>query len=292
MRSLILSKPYPDTVVVSSSIEALIFGFFRMLLLRRTPDIVWLGFIFTSRKSKLINRIRSTYIRFIFSIIDKVICHSSLEVERYTKLFKNSRAKFVYIPYGLHLAGRETKMAQGEVMSENRPYILAAGRSGRDYATLFEAIESIPIDLHVVCDSESALAGLHIPANVTLLRACYGGKYVAELRNSLFVVIPLAVNNISAGQMVLIQAMALGKPTIITRTSSVEEYVSDREQSLLVTQGSVAELRASILELLNNSKLTEYLGSNALASFEKNYCMKAFVKNLIECLSPTTACHP
>ena len=284
IRSLILSKPYPDTVVIGSHIEALIFGLFRTLLLRKKPEIVWLGFILTSRRNPLIDRMRGMYIGFVFSIVDKVICHSTLEVERYTKQFKNSRAKFVHIPYGLHLAGREERMALGETVSSKRPYILAAGRSGRDYATLFEAIEPLTIDLHVVCDSENALAGLHIPANATLLRKCYGGAYVDELSNSLFVVIPLGVNDISAGQMVLIQAMAFAKPTIITRTATVEEYVSDGEQSLLVTQGSVTELRAAISRLVNDSELAAHLASNAVAAFEKNYCMKAFVQNLVACL--------
>lgn len=286
IRSMVLSKPYPDMVVIGSHIEALIFGAFRALFWRKNPEIVWLGFIFTSRHNALLNKIRSFYIGCIFLIVDKVICHSTLEVERYTKLFKNSRAKFVFIPYGLHLAGREELMEKDKTTSNVRPYILAAGRSGRDYATLFEAIESLPIDLHVVCDNAKALAGLNIPKNVLVLRECYGSAYFNELNNSLFVVIPLGVNDISAGQMVLIQAMAFAKPTIITRTSSVEEYVMDHEQSLLVTQGSASELRAAISKLLADHELANHLSTNAIDAFENRYCMKAFVKNLVACLMP------
>ena len=282
IRSLILSKPYPDAVVIGSDIEALIFGIFRLLLLRKKPDIVWLGFIYTARRNLLVNRLREIYFGFIFLFIDKVICHSKLEVERYTRIFKKSRAKFVYIPYGLQIFGRKKQAAA----ASDRPYILTAGRSGRDYATLFLAIEPLDIDLHVVCDSESALAGLKVPTNVMVLRKCYGAAYVNELNAALFVVIPLGVNDISAGQMVLIQAMAFAKPTIITRTATVEEYVVDGEQSLLVAQGHVIELRAAISRLMSDKKLADHLASNAIAAFEKNFCMKAFVGNLVACLIP------
>lgn len=285
IRSLLISKTYPDTVVVGSHIEALVFSFFRALLLRKNPKIVLLGFILTARKSMLINTMRRIYFNFVFSIIDKVICHSTLEVERYTKLFGNSRAtraEFLFIPYGLHISGREQQTQLNKAASGNRPYILTAGRSGRDYATLFKAIESLDIELHVVCDSADALAGLTIPLNVSVLRECYDGAYVNELRNSLFVVIPLGVNDISAGQMVLIQAMAFAKPTIITRTATVEEYVMNGKESLLVPQGSVTELRTAINRLINDSDLATHLASNAVASFDTNFSMKAYVRHLVE----------
>lgn len=281
IQSLVLSNPYPDTVVVGSHIEALIFGLLRALRLRSKPAIVLLGFIMTARKNILINYIRRLYFGFVFSVVDKVICHSMLEVERYTKVFKNSKAKFIYIPYGLHISGREGRTQPEAVVSKCQPYILAAGRSGRDYATLFEAVEPLAIDLHVVCDSGNALAGIRVPQNVKVLRDCYDDAYVEELRNSLFVAIPLGANDISAGQMVLIQAMAFAKPTVITRTPTVEEYVSDEQESLLVAQGNVLELREAINRLLVDEKLAARLASNATSAFDNKYCMRAYVKNLV-----------
>ena len=87
--------------------------------------------------------------------------------------------------------------------------------------------------------------------------------------------------------MVLIQAMAFAKPTIITRTPSVEEYVEDGVQSLLVTQGSVTEWQAAIRKLLQDKELACHLATNAAATYENKYCMKAFVKNLAACFQLT-----
>lgn len=282
IRSLVLSKPYPDTVVVGSDIESIVFGIIRALLFRRKPEIVLLGFILTSRNNPAIDRMRRQYFRFVFSMVDKVICHSTLEMERYAIKFQNSRTKFLHVPYGLHVSGRTTQASPSQ-----RPYILSAGRSGRDYATLFRAVEDLPIDLHVICDNEDALKETTVPPNVSVLRSCYGEAYVEELRNALFVVIPLGVNDISAGQMVLIQSMAFAKPTIITRTATVEEYVTDGEQSLLVEQGNVAELRNAMRRLLSDSELAAHLSSTAASAFENRFCMKAFVRNLVACISQT-----
>lgn len=281
IRSLLLSKPYPDTVVVGSHLEALVFVLLRMLLVRRKPEIVLLGFIYTTRRSAVANRLRSVYFRMIFLWIDKVICHSAVEVQRYRTLFKTAHARFIYIPYGLHIYGRD-RVSSIDTTGDGTPYILTAGRSGRDYATLFEAVAPLPIDLHVVCDNDAALAGLLIPSNVRILRNCYDTAYVDELQHAQFVVIPLAVNDISAGQMVLIQAMALAKASIITRTATVQEYVEHGEQALLVTQHSVTEMRDAIGRLLNDQQLVEKLAANAVATYDVKFCMKAYVEQLIK----------
>ena len=281
VRSLILSVPYPDAVVVGSHIEALIFGALRALRLRKKPAIILLGFILTARESSLMNSLRGLYFDFVFSIVDLAICHSTLEADRYNRRFAKARAKFVYMPYGLYVADRDKRADVADGARGRREFILAAGRSGRDYATLFAAVEALDIDMHVVCDSESALSGLRVPANVTILRNCYDDAYLDELRNALFVAIPLSVNDISAGQMVLIQAMAYAKPTIVTRTVTVEDYVRDGEQSLLVEQGNVAELRAAIARLLADRELARRLAASARTTFEQKFCMKVYVRNLV-----------
>ena len=248
-----------------------------------------LGFIFTHRPKPLANWLRGLYFRLIFSIADQAICHSSLEVERYRKIFKSSHTRFEYIPYGLHISvggvdAEEQRALEERDIPDTEGYILSAGRSGRDYATLFKAVASLPIMLHVVCDSEFAIAGLEIPSNVLLLRNCYDKAYVQELENALFVVIPLQVNDISAGQMVLIQAMAFSKPTIITRTPTVEEYVTEGVESLLVERGDVVELREAIQRLLSEPGLKEKLGAHANATYKSKFCMKAYVTNLVASL--------
>ncbi|QGZ39515.1 glycosyltransferase involved in cell wall biosynthesis [Pseudoduganella flava] len=278
IRSLITSRTHPQAVVLGSDIEVLIFAPLRALFSRRT-QIVLLGFILTPRRNALANRLRLAYFRFVMSFVDKVICHSKTERERYRELFANGRTEVHYIPHGTHIHGREET-----TQAAASPYILTAGRSGRDYGTLFEAVAPLPIRLHVVCDNDQPLSGLTIPPNVTVLRDCYDGDYVEQLKNARFVVVPLGVADISAGQMVLLQAMAFNKATVITRTKTVEDYVSDGVEALLVPQGDAAALRAAIVRLLDDAPLLAQMASRATDAFDSRFCMKAFVRNLVQAI--------
>ncbi|GGY55105.1 glycosyltransferase family 4 protein [Pseudoduganella albidiflava] len=275
IRSLVTSRTNPEAVVLGSDIEVLIFAPLRALFSRRT-QIVLLGFILTPRQHPLLNRLRLLYFRFVMSFVDKVICHSKKERERYSELFANGRTEVFYIPHGTHIYGREELPE-----ASNSPYILTAGRSGRDYGTLFDAVAGLPIELHVVCDNDKPLAGLAIPPNVKVLRNCYDGDYVDQLKNARFVVVPLGVADISAGQMVLLQAMAFNKATVITRTLTVEDYVSDGNEAVLVPQGDAAAMRAAIVRLLDDAPYTAQMADRALDAFDNRFDMKAFVRNLV-----------
>ena len=159
--------------------------------------------------------------------------------------------------------------------------MLAAGRSGRDYRTLFEAVRGRDIRLHVVCDSTDALAGLDVPPKVVVLRNCYGSAYINELAGASIVAVPLAVNDISAGQMVMIQAMALGKPVVVTRTPTTQEYVTDNVQALLVPRADPAAMRSAIEALLSSPERIDEMGRAGLQTFEEKFSMRSYVRNVL-----------
>lgn len=267
----------PRVVILGSDVEVLVFGLLRLLLFRRRTRIAWLCFIYTGRKQPVRRRLHLAYYRCVMSFVDVAICHSSLECERYRELF-GRRTRFEFVPCGLHLVIPALTTAA-------EPYIFSAGRSGRDYRTLFDAVRSLPVKLRVVCDSGAMLEGLHIPRNVTVLRSCYGEDYVRELMNAEAVVVPLGVRDISAGQMVLLEAMACGRPTIITRTPTVEDYVSHGHESLLVPPGDVQALREAIVRLENDKALAAALGAAAREAFEARFTMRVFVRNLVAAVS-------
>jgi glycosyltransferase involved in cell wall biosynthesis len=278
VRSLWVAKPYPEAVLVESHFEVLIFSALRALRRRPGPRIVLLGFIFTPRRSTWLESLRSRYFGFVLRSAEVVIVHSSVEALEYQEKFSGKQTRFVYVQYGLQVIGREIQEATD---SGGRPRLLSAGRSGRDYGTLFTAVDGLDIDVHVVCDRKDALAGLKVPSNVKLLRQCYGDEYIRELRACQVVVIPLAVDSISAGQMVLLQAMAFGKPVVISRTRTVEEYLSDTEDAVLVTRADPSALRKAITELLADPDRAAGLGKNAQRAYETKYSLVVFVNNIL-----------
>ena len=94
-------------------------------------------------------------------------------------------------------------------------------------------------------------------------------------------VVPLAQRNVSAGQMVLLQAAALGKPVVITETATTREYVTDGEDALLVRYGDVADMRAKIAMLLADPVACATIGQRASDRYDAEFCTEAYVRRLL-----------
>ncbi len=269
--------PVPaQTVVVSSDFEALVFGLFRWWG-RRDVKIVLLGFILTLRNMPWLDALRLWYFRKVFRAADLVLCYSSLERERYCRLFPESRAKFRFLHYGLHIWAHEQEQ---EFVDPASGPVLSAGRSGRDYALLTRVMAGSAHQLRIVCDNAGALDGCPSSPNISVLSACHGDDYVNELRAAGIVVVPLAVDDVSAGQMVLMQAMAYRKPVIITHTATVSEYVDEGSGVLLVPMGDGAALAAAIARLRDDPALAKRMAEAAYATYLQKFSMEAFMERL------------
>ena len=125
-------------------------------------------------------------------------------------------------------------------------YALSAGRAERDYGLLSKAWTGQALDLHIICDTAAPLRSVSDSPRIKLLRQCFGADYLREISGADFVVVPLKDKELSAGQMVLLQSMSLGKPVIICRTPTTEEYGEHLKTLYLVDHGSVEALRDGI----------------------------------------------
>ncbi|MGI4952964.1 MAG: glycosyltransferase family 4 protein [Janthinobacterium lividum] len=262
--------PSPDAVVISSDVEALVFA-----LVRRWPGaaqarIVFIPFIFTSRASGAVNRLRLLYYRFVMRRVSLAICHSAPEVPRYERMFAGCGTEFVFVRWGAHVHPASHVLAHGGPLpAEERPVVASAGRSGRDYPTLVAAMDGLPCRTVIVCNDTASLAGLAEGPALEVLRNCFGTDYLWQLLRAAVVVVPLKVGDISAGQMVFIQAMALGRPLVVTATPTVGDYLVDGVNALLVPLGDVAALRAAVERLLHDPALAAALGRQARLDYER-----------------------
>ncbi len=290
VRSLLVSRPKPTAVIVSSDIEALVFGVVRATF-RQRAVLVFETLIVTPRASPLKNAVYLRYYAAVLALVDMAICHSSVEAARYATLFPRARCRFVCIPFGTTVTGREAAMA-AQAANTQDGVIVTAGRSGRDYRTLAAAIRGLPCTLHILCDVSAAVAQLEPSDQVSVVRDCFDQAYFDALAAALFVVVPLAVDDVSAGQMVLLQASALGKAIVITRTATTAEYATDGEDALFVDIGDVAQMRDAIRRLLHDLALRDRLGANAASRFERDHSTEAYVRKLVAAIAADRAAHP
>lgn len=152
-----------------------------------------------------------------------------------------------------------------EVTAKPRRMICSVGMEFRDYPTLIEAVRGLDVEVVIVAASTyskraDSTEDQDIPDNVTVSRM---GLY--DLRqlyaDSLFVVIPLYNVNFSAGATSIMEAMAMGKAVVCSRTPGQTDVVIDGETGLYVPPEDPQALRQTIEYLLANPKLADEMGA-------------------------------
>ena len=268
----------PDLVCVSSDMELIGLVIARLLSRKRFP-IALMGFIYTTRESAIVSAMRRLYFRSVLSQAVGGTCFSKFEQKYYAGLFDLENTKFIPTLYG----GVFNK--PHDLEPSNDGYVLSAGRSGRNYKQLCEAVSQPPaIQTHIICDSAFALQDVELSANVTILRQCYGRDYIKQLAGADIVVLPLKNEKISSGQMVLLDAMALGKPVIITKTATTVEYGEHMSSLYFVEPDSVDELRSAIDFLMADPGLRKSIGDAAKVYYETHHSIQPYVDGLVDAI--------
>jgi len=100
-----------------------------------------------------------------------------------------------------------------------------------------------------------------LPPKVIVLRDWPNRAVMAAWRRCLFGLVP-SVWPEPFG-IVLIEAMASGRPVVASRIGGIPDVVSDGETGLLVPPGDVVALRSAMARLVGDASLREHLGATA-----------------------------
>jgi glycosyltransferase involved in cell wall biosynthesis len=161
------------------------------------------------------------------------------------------------------------------------PLIVSAGTATRDYRTLVRAVDGMSVPVKIAADSAwfptaTDLAGETVPANV---EARSYGNYRA-LRDlyaaASFVVVPLYPAEHACGFAVMIEAMAMGKAVIATRTAAHSDFIVEGETGTYVPPGDAEALRSAIHALLAQPELARAMGLRARRLVEERYSLAEY----------------
>jgi glycosyltransferase involved in cell wall biosynthesis len=165
------------------------------------------------------------------------------------------------------------------------PYILSAGLEKRDYPTLIEAMQGLPVNLIIAAgspwshdrfggrDVESLPDNVHIAAfTPTQLRQLYS--------SAAFVVVPLKPTIRVCGSSVVLEAFAMEKAVIATRTSGILDYIEDGHTGLYAQPYDVPSWRTQIMRLLEDEAEAKRLGHNGRGEVEADRNLDAFVTQI------------
>ncbi|MCL2449260.1 MAG: glycosyltransferase family 4 protein, partial [Polyangiaceae bacterium] len=166
--------------------------------------------------------------------------------------------------------------------------ICSAGAEMRDYPTLFEALRGTDLRCHVAADHVRVdrlgfARRLSIDTFATMAggaKATIGRKRLVDLRDlyarSRFVVVPLQASDTDNGITVILEAMAMGKPVICSKTRGQVDVIQDGVTGLFVPVGDVKALRSAIVDLWHDPARAERMGRAARAWVEKHHTLEQF----------------
>jgi glycosyltransferase involved in cell wall biosynthesis len=155
-------------------------------------------------------------------------------------------------------------------------YVLAIGNDeNRDYATLIDAATKIQAPIRII--TQLSLPK-NLPPNVTVHRGSWHTRQFAdsEIRDlyhgAACVVTPLRESLQPSGQSVTLQAMACGRPVVLTTTSGLwsAEHMIDGKNLLLVPPGDSTALAEKVNLLLDDQPFSSRIavaGRETAASY-------------------------
>ncbi|HEX7244250.1 MAG TPA: glycosyltransferase [Solirubrobacterales bacterium] len=157
--------------------------------------------------------------------------------------------------------------------------VFAGGNSLRDYGPLVAA--AAEVDAPVTLATE--LLDGPLPANVTAGPVPYE-RFFELLRNARAVVVPLASRkDRTAGQQTYLNAMALGKPTIVTDSPGVREYVEDGRTGLVVPPDDANALRDALDWVLDpaNADAVARMSAAARETARTTFSPESYAQSLL-----------
>jgi glycosyltransferase involved in cell wall biosynthesis len=162
--------------------------------------------------------------------------------------------------------------------------ICAAGLERRDYATLMQAVDGLDVRVVIAAASpwstqSDSTADRTLPDNVEVRRLS-----LADLRDlyaaSVFVVMPLTEVEFQAGITTILEAMAMERPVVCSRTVGQTDTIIDGRTGVYVPPRDAIALRAAIQDLLDDPERVRAMGAEARRWAVAEADIKVYVNRL------------
>lgn len=248
--------------------------FCRLFHVRKCFNLVIMTFIYKP-KSGLTGMLFNSFIKYAITsqYVDKIILTTKGEKKLYAEVFGVDENLFSFA----HCGAVEFDPAQfDDEKLKGQNYFFSTGRSNRDYDFLINAFTKSPYKLVIACDKLKR----DKCKNVEIHNDIFEDKMLRYMRNSKAVVIALDNPEIAAGQLVLLHAMNMGTPVIITKSHGVtDDYVINGYNGIVVPKDEKSLMKA-IRKIDNDVNLHDKLSQNGANEFKLKYTYHASGKEV------------
>ena len=264
-----------DTVIAWQQFFGIGMAFWlRLFRIKKKADIIVMTFIYKPKRG-IAGRLYRRFMEFAThgGYISYYVVYSSSEVKQYSDMLGIPEGKIRFTPYFLP----EHKIpAPVPDLSEMR-YVFSTGRSNRDYDALIEAAEKGGFNLIVACDE---LPQRDYGPNVRVLSSTYEDEMRKYMYHSEIVAVSLKDKTVSSGQLVFLQAMQFGKVIMCTDCQTVNDYLQDGRNAVLVK--SADKWAEEVVRVLGDDALRRRLSAQAHEDFRTKFSRTAFTEAIAD----------
>ncbi|MEP7190806.1 MAG: glycosyltransferase family 4 protein [Roseiflexaceae bacterium] len=212
----------------------------------------------------------NSLLRFALKRIDLTLCRTNAHAQMLKEAFGASPETVVFTPETtdkLFFSNSTTAVSCDSLDIPTTPYIVSAGLEMRDYPTLIAAVRDLPVKVIIGAGSPwskfrfDANSTPDLPDNVRV--SSFTAAQMRELyRSAAFVVAPIKPTLRACGMNVVLEAWAMGRAVIASRTVGLTDYIQQNETGIFVEPSNVEDLRSKILYLLQQPDEATRLGQN------------------------------
>ena len=270
-----LKKYEGKTILCWQQFYGIAIAFFcRLFHVKKNNKLVIMTFIY-KQKGGIAGKLFYKFVKYAITskYVDSIILTTRSEAKLYQKIFGIDKKIFKFAQCGA--IEYDSKQFDDDSLKKKN-YIFSTGRSNRDYGFLINALENTNYHLVIACDTLNA----ENKQNIEIHKDIFGEKMLKYMRNARAVVIALDDDKIAAGQLVLLHAMNMGVPVIITRSHGVtDDYVVDNYNGLVIEK-TKGELINALDKIYNDADLYKKLSINSEKEFYSKYTYRKMGNNI------------
>jgi hypothetical protein len=205
---------------------------------------------------------------------------STRETDSFPRAWGVDRDRVAFLPWHHTLSDEELSTP-----TSDRGGVFSGGDSLRDYAPLVEAARRVDAPFRLATRTLTAEA-LGVPPNVTVGPTSHEQLTSMTAAASVVVVALQPREDRSSGQGTYLNAMALGKPVVVSDVAGVRDHVIDGETGVVVRAGDARALEAAIRRLLDDPAERRRLGEAARRDVLARFGPDRYVENLLRLARP------
>lgn len=203
---------------------------------------------------------------------DVVCCNTRAEIERYSRYFDIPKERFRLVPMAFQTPDVFDPSDEG--------YVFAGGTQGRDWNTLFRAVEGLPYPVKVF--TRQKLRGA--PRNVSIA-GVDRKEYYRRMAAASCVVVPLLPEPLRiTGTTTWINAMGAGKTVIVTEPHGAPDYMEHGDSGFYTNYGDADALRECIRRVMEDTELRQRVGRAARERAYREFSPEAFRQRMLALL--------